>query len=87
MRAAIMPCNVSGTSSCPIARVAIREVLTSSGRTLAQGALAWIWARSEKTVPIPGFKTVKQVGENCRAMEFGPLTPEQMKEIDRLLAR
>ena len=34
----------------------IREVLTSSGRTLAQGALAWIWARSEQTVPIPGFK-------------------------------
>ncbi|HSK66707.1 MAG TPA: aldo/keto reductase, partial [Anaerolineales bacterium] len=28
----------------------IREILTSSGRTLVQGALAWIWARSEKTV-------------------------------------
>ena len=28
---------------------AIREVLTSDGRTLAQGALAGIWARSEKT--------------------------------------
>jgi aryl-alcohol dehydrogenase-like predicted oxidoreductase len=65
----------------------IREVLTSQGRTLAQGALAWIWARSEKTVPIPGFKTVKQVEENCRAMEFGPLTSTQLKEIDTLLAR
>ena len=65
----------------------IREILTSSGRTLVQGALAWIWARSEKTVPIPGFKTVAQVEENARAMEFGPLTPEQMKEIDTLLGR
>ncbi len=34
---------------------AIRTVLTSGGRTLAQGSLAWIWARSETTVPIRGF--------------------------------
>jgi aryl-alcohol dehydrogenase-like predicted oxidoreductase len=65
----------------------IREILTSSGRTLAQGALAWIWARSEKTIPIPGFKTVAQVEENAKAMEFGPLTAEQMKEIETLLGR
>ncbi len=65
----------------------IRGVLTSNGRTLAQGALAWLWARSEKTIPIPGFKTVMQVEENCRAMEFGPLTPAQMAEIDKMLGR
>jgi aryl-alcohol dehydrogenase-like predicted oxidoreductase len=65
----------------------IREVLTSNGRTVAQGALAWIWGRSEKTIPIPGFKNVAQVEENVKAMEFGPLTAEQMKEIDRLLGR
>ena len=66
---------------------AIREILTSEGRTLVQGALAWIWARSEKTIPIPGFKTVAQVEENAKAMAFGPLTQEQMKEIDSLLGR
>lgn len=66
---------------------ALREILTSNGRSLVQGALAWIWARSEKTIPIPGFKTVAQVEENAKAMELGPLTPEQMKEIDGLLAR
>ncbi len=65
----------------------IREVLSSNGRTLAQGALAWIWARSEKAIPLPGFRTVKQVEENCQAMEFGPLTPAQMTEIDRILGR
>ncbi len=65
----------------------IREVLTSGGRTLSQGALAWIWARSPLTVPIPGFKTVAQVEENCKAMEFGPLNAEQMAEIDRILGR
>lgn len=66
---------------------AIRDVLTSGGRTLAQGALAWIWARSPVTVPIPGFKTVAQVEENCGAMEFGPLTSAQTAEIDRILGR
>ena len=65
----------------------IRETLTSGGRTLSQGALAWIWARSPKTVPIPGFKTVVQVEENCKAMEFGPLNSDQMAEIDRILGR
>src|SRR5512134_1550196 len=65
----------------------IRGILTSNGRSLVQGALAWIWARSEKTIPIPGFKTVAQVQENAKAMELGPLTPEQMKEIDVLLGR
>ncbi len=65
----------------------VREVLASDGRTLAQGALAWIWGRSPNTVPIPGFRTVKQVQENAKAMEFGPLTPTQMAEIDRILGR
>jgi aryl-alcohol dehydrogenase-like predicted oxidoreductase len=64
---------------------AVREILTSEGRTLAQGALAWIWARSPSTIPIPGFKTVKQVKENAGALAFGPLTPEQMDEIESIL--
>jgi aryl-alcohol dehydrogenase-like predicted oxidoreductase len=66
---------------------AIREILTSGGRTLAQGALAWLWGRSEKTVPIPGFKTVAQVEENAGAMQCGPLTKDQIAEIDRILGR
>lgn len=66
---------------------AIREILTSNGRSLVQGALAWIWARSDKTIPIPGFKTVKQIEENRAAMQFGPLKTDQMREIDSLLDR
>jgi len=65
----------------------VREILTSKGRTLAQGALAWIWGRSENTIPIPGFKTVAQVEENSKAMDFGALTSEQMIEIDSILGR
>ncbi len=63
----------------------VKEILTSNGRTLVQGALAWIWGRSGNTIPIPGFKSVKQVEENARAMEFGPLTQDQMDEIERIL--
>jgi aryl-alcohol dehydrogenase-like predicted oxidoreductase len=66
---------------------AIRDILTSSGRSLVQGALAWIWGRSEQTIPIPGFRTVEQVTENCGAMKFGPLTADQMNKVDKLLER
>ena len=66
---------------------AVRGVLCSEGRTLVQGALAWLWARSPQTVPIPGFRTVAQVEENCAAMDLGPLNGEQMAEIERLLRR
>jgi aryl-alcohol dehydrogenase-like predicted oxidoreductase len=66
---------------------AIRDVLESDGRTLAQGALAWLWARSPRTVPIPGFRTVAQAEENAGAVAFGPLRDEQMKEIATLLER
>jgi aryl-alcohol dehydrogenase-like predicted oxidoreductase len=68
-------------------RAAIHEILTSDGRTVAQGALAWLWARSPQAIPIPGFRTVKQVEENAGAMQFGPLAPEQMCQIDVLLER
>ena len=64
---------------------AVREVLRSDGRSLVQGALAWLWARSPQAIPIPGFKTLAQVEENCAAMQFGPLNQSQMDEIDRLL--
>jgi aryl-alcohol dehydrogenase-like predicted oxidoreductase len=66
---------------------AVREILTSQGRTLAQGALAWLWARSPQAIPIPGFKTLQQAEENAGAMQFGALTADQMREIAALLAQ
>ncbi len=64
---------------------AVREILTSDGRTLVQGGLCWIWGHSDITIPIPGFKTVKQVTENCGALGFDPLSAQQMQEIDSIL--
>jgi aryl-alcohol dehydrogenase-like predicted oxidoreductase len=66
---------------------AVRDILASEGRTLAQGALAWLWAKSQQTLPIPGFKTIAQVEENCAALRHGPLTMEQTRKIDDLLER
>jgi len=65
----------------------IREILTSNGRTMAQGALAYIWALDERMVPIPGFKSVQQVTENSGAMQFGPLTESQVKEVQTIVAK
>lgn len=64
---------------------AVRDVLTGGGRTLAQGALAWIWARSDLTIPIPGCRTVAQIEENAAAIEHGPLSPDELAEVERLL--
>lgn len=65
----------------------IRHVLTQGGRTLAQAALGWLWARSDCTLPIPGFKRAVQVEENIGAASFGPLSPGQMQEIAALLGQ
>jgi aryl-alcohol dehydrogenase-like predicted oxidoreductase len=68
-------------------RDAVRDVLTSGGRTVAQGALAWLWAHDERVVPIPGCRTVAQAEENAGALAHGPLTPGQAAEVEHLLGR
>jgi aryl-alcohol dehydrogenase-like predicted oxidoreductase len=47
----------------------------------------WLWGRSPQTVPIPGFRTVKQVEENCDALHLGPLSADQIAQIDHILGR
>ena len=68
---------------------AVRKIFADAGdtRTAAQIALAWIWTRSDHTIPIPGFKTLAQVKENIQAMEFGLLSSEQMQQIDEIYER
>ena len=65
---------------------ALRDLLQSGGRTLAQGALGWILARSPVALPVPGFKTEAQVTDNLGAAEKGPLPDTVMTEIDAVLA-
>ena len=55
----------------------LRPALTVAGRTMAEGALAWVLARSDRLVPIPGFKTVDQVRTNAAVLASGPLSQEE----------
>ncbi|MEU6074864.1 aldo/keto reductase [Micromonospora sp. NPDC047074] len=64
----------------------IRAALTADGRTLAQGALGWLLARSPRTVPIPGCRTVAQAEENFGTLALGPLPGDAFTEVERLLA-
>jgi aryl-alcohol dehydrogenase-like predicted oxidoreductase len=66
---------------------AVRETLSSGGRSLAQGAIAWLWGRTPNAMPIPGFRTPEQVTDLCGALEHGPLTVAQMAEIEAILDR
>jgi aryl-alcohol dehydrogenase-like predicted oxidoreductase len=61
---------------------AISPVLTRDGRSLAQGALGWILARSPRAIPVPGFKTVAQVEENVGALRYAPLDAEALEAIE-----
>ncbi|WP_206057206.1 aldo/keto reductase [Nitratireductor sp. XY-223] len=65
----------------------IREILRSDGRTLVQGALAWIWAQGDRVIPIPGIRNEEQARENLGAIEFGPLSADQVAAIDTILER
>jgi aryl-alcohol dehydrogenase-like predicted oxidoreductase len=66
---------------------AIRELLQSNGRSLAQGAIGWLWARSNHALPIPGFRNVAQVEDLADAINFGPLNNAIMEEIETLIDR
>jgi aryl-alcohol dehydrogenase-like predicted oxidoreductase len=65
----------------------VRDVLTANGHTLAQASLAYIWALDARMVPIPGFKTARQVEENAGTMELGPLSEDQIQQIEGILDR
>jgi aryl-alcohol dehydrogenase-like predicted oxidoreductase len=65
----------------------VRDVLQRNGRTLAQGALAWIWAHDERAIPLPGFRNRQQVEENTAALALGPLSAEEHAEVESALSR
>ncbi|MEP6853126.1 MAG: aldo/keto reductase [bacterium] len=66
-------------------RDAVRAILTAGGRTVAQGALAWLLARSPSIVPIPGCRTVAQAEENLGTLTRPPLSADDLRQIDELL--
>ncbi len=66
---------------------AIRELLQTGGRSLAQGAIGWLWAKSPRNIPLPGARTPAQARENAGALTHGPLPTGVMAEIETLIQR
>jgi aryl-alcohol dehydrogenase-like predicted oxidoreductase len=64
----------------------IRGIAADLGLTPGQLALAWLLARDEHVVPIPGSRTPAHIQENLEAAHV-VLHPDTLARIDRELAR
>ena len=64
----------------------VRELAREKGCTPAQLALAWLLARGEDVVPIPGTTRVARLEENVAAAEIA-LTPDDLARIDAVAPR
>ncbi|HXE43778.1 MAG TPA: aldo/keto reductase [Conexibacter sp.] len=62
----------------------VRELAERKGATPAQLALAWVMARGEDVVPIPGTKRVRYLEENVAACDVG-LTDEDLRALDEAI--
>jgi aryl-alcohol dehydrogenase-like predicted oxidoreductase len=61
----------------------VRSIASEAGCTPAQVSLAWLLARGDDIVPIPGTKRVSRVEENVAADEVR-LSPDQLDRLNRL---
>ncbi|MGB3400651.1 MAG: aldo/keto reductase [Candidatus Deferrimicrobiaceae bacterium] len=59
----------------------VEEMAARKGCTPAQFALAWVLARGEDFIPIPGTKKRERLEENLGSLRIG-LTPEERAEVD-----
>jgi aryl-alcohol dehydrogenase-like predicted oxidoreductase len=59
----------------------IREIAVRKGATPGQLALAWVLAKGEDLVPIPGTKRRKYLEENAAAVDI-ELTPDDVAELE-----
>jgi aryl-alcohol dehydrogenase-like predicted oxidoreductase len=63
----------------------VEEIAASKNAKASQIALAWLLAKGEDVIPIPGTKREKYIIENLEALNI-QLTPEEMNELDKLYA-
>lgn len=59
----------------------LEEIASAKGCTSAQLALAWVLAKGDDIVPIPGTKRRERLEENAGALEIA-LSPEERAELD-----
>ncbi len=61
----------------------VRETAEQADATPAQVALAWVLAKGDDVVPIPGTKRLRYLEQNVAAADVR-LSPEQLAELDEL---
>jgi aryl-alcohol dehydrogenase-like predicted oxidoreductase len=64
----------------------VRELAEGKGVTPSQLAIAWVLARGDDVVPIPGTKRRRYLEENLGALEV-ELTPEDLAAIEKATPR
>lgn len=64
----------------------IRALLTADGRTVAQGALGWCLAQSDKAIPLPGCRTPAQATDNFGVLKLNPMDSKVVDEINNVLS-
>jgi aryl-alcohol dehydrogenase-like predicted oxidoreductase len=64
----------------------VRELATSKGATPSQLAIAWVLAKGDDVVPIPGTKRRSYLEENLGALDV-ELTPEDLAAIEEVTPR
>ena len=62
----------------------VEEMAREKGCTTAQLALAWVLAKGDDVVPIPGTKHVKYLDDNIGALEV-KLSDEDLRRLDDIL--
>ncbi len=60
----------------------LKEIADSKGVSLAQIALAWVLAKGDDIIPIPGTKKISRLEENISALEIN-LSTEEISAIER----
>ena len=64
----------------------LNELALSRGQSLAQMALQWVLRRKVVTSALIGASRPEQILENVRALDFAPLSKDELKQIDEILA-
>jgi aryl-alcohol dehydrogenase-like predicted oxidoreductase len=65
---------------------AIEELAREKRVAPAQLALAWVVARYDHIVPIPGTRSIERLEENAAALELR-LTPSELGRLDAIAPR
>jgi aryl-alcohol dehydrogenase-like predicted oxidoreductase len=65
---------------------AIEELAREKGVTPAQLALAWVVARHDHVIPIPGTRSIERLEENAAALDIS-LSPAELDRLDAIAPR